>query len=107
MPQGERLERLKKSPNYKNDKIQNITSTSTFTSSKSTNEGESNSLFQKSTDLRPEKNIPSVKTNLTQLSRDNDVLVWFGHSSLFIQTEGKRFLVDPVLVIASPSIIHQ
>jgi L-ascorbate metabolism protein UlaG (beta-lactamase superfamily) len=30
------------------------------------------------------------------LDTDNDILVWFGHSSYFIQIDGKRILVDPV-----------
>jgi L-ascorbate metabolism protein UlaG (beta-lactamase superfamily) len=37
-----------------------------------------------------------VKTDLLHLPPDADVLVWFGHSSYFIQLDGKRFLVDPV-----------
>src|SRR5690606_11939984 len=30
------------------------------------------------------------------LHLDKDLLVWFGHSSYFIQIDGKRILVDPV-----------
>ena len=101
-PRGERLERLKLSPNYKNDKIQNKTSTSTFTSSESSDESVSDLALEQQVELLPETDIPTIKTDLKKLSRDEDLLVWFGHSSLFIQTEGKRFLVDPVLVIASP-----
>jgi hypothetical protein len=40
--------------------------------------------------------LPSVKTDLLALTPQQDVLVWFGHSSYFIQAEGKRFLADPV-----------
>ena len=31
-----------------------------------------------------------------QLDIHQDVLIWFGHSSYFIQIDGKRILVDPV-----------
>lgn len=40
--------------------------------------------------------IPSQKTDLKTLDPNEDVLIWFGHSSYFIQIEGKKFLVDPI-----------
>ena len=54
-------------------------------------------LFKKKERLNPTGEIPSVKTDLSKIDRNEDVLVWFGHSSYFLQTDGKRFLVDPVL----------
>ncbi len=59
-------------------------------------------LFKKETDLRPETEIPVIKTDLSKISKDENVLVWFGHSSYFIQVDGKRILVDPVFCVASP-----
>lgn len=49
----------------------------------------------------PGKTIPSdpmisVKTNLRQLPRDKDVLVWMGHSSYYMQLNGHRILIDPI-----------
>lgn len=45
--------------------------------------------------------IPSVKTDLFSL--ENDSLIWFGHSSYFIQIEGIKILVDPVFSeVSSP-----
>jgi L-ascorbate metabolism protein UlaG (beta-lactamase superfamily) len=41
--------------------------------------------------------LPSVKTDLHSLERDQNILVWFGHSSYFPQADGIRMLVDPVL----------
>lgn len=38
-----------------------------------------------------------MKTDLLNLPVNTNVLVWFGHSSYFIQIDGKRILVDPVL----------
>ncbi|WP_446806209.1 MBL fold metallo-hydrolase [Dialister sp.] len=38
----------------------------------------------------------SVKTNLRQLPRDKDVLVWMGHSSYYMQLNGHRILIDPI-----------
>lgn len=47
--------------------------------------------------MRPKSIIPSVKTDLKQLDSQQNVLIWFGHSSYFLQIDGKRILVDPVL----------
>jgi hypothetical protein len=44
----------------------------------------------------PKDSIPSIKTDLKNLSITEDILIWFGHSSYFIQLNGKRFLIDPV-----------
>ena len=36
------------------------------------------------------------------MDRNEDILVWFGHSSYRLQTDGIRILVDPVFIDASP-----
>ena len=59
-------------------------------------------LFRKPEGLRPETVLPVIKTNLKELSPGEDILIWFGHSSYYIQMEGKRLLVDPVFYDASP-----
>ncbi|MDR1365590.1 MAG: MBL fold metallo-hydrolase [Holosporales bacterium] len=47
--------------------------------------------------------IPSVKTDLMKLKANENVLVWFGHSSYFIQLDGVKILVDPVFSeVSSP-----
>lgn len=53
-------------------------------------------VFKKVERIRPVDKIPAVKTDLLALPPDEDVLVWFGHSSYFMQLDGKRILVDPV-----------
>ncbi len=47
-------------------------------------------------DTHPKHPIPSVKTDLKSLEPGENVLIWFGHSSYFMQVDGRRFLVDPV-----------
>ena len=54
-------------------------------------------FFEKDERVKPAKPIPSMKTDLETLDENEEVLVWFGHSSYFIQSGGKKFLVDPVL----------
>ena len=53
-------------------------------------------FFKKHPETSPDKPLPSVQTDLKRLHPLENVLVWFGHSSYFMQLDGKRFLVDPV-----------
>jgi hypothetical protein len=96
LPDGERLAKIEKSPNYKNGSFTNLNYTPQMT-------GEGGFLkimkdMFNAKNRRPVDIIPSVKTDLLNLDRDKDILVWFGHSSYFMQIDGKRFLVDPVFV---------
>ena len=95
-PSGERLALIQKSPQYKNGKFENAN----FTPDLAEGYGYFDIFYQfffKKVDRKiPTDLIPSVKTNLKDLSIDEDVLIWFGHSSYFIQLEKKRFLIDPV-----------
>lgn len=95
-PAGERLEMMKRSPNYKDGKFQNIHLTPALTEGYGYFEVTWEVLFKKSPRRRPVDSLPSIRTNLLNLPADKDVLVWFGHSSYFMQADGKRFLVDPV-----------
>lgn len=96
-PTGDRLERVKNSPAYREGKFQNISHTPQLTGEKGMVGSLVDFLFGKKERLTPAGEIPSVKTDLTKIDRNEDVLIWFGHSSYFLQTDGKRFLVDPVL----------
>jgi L-ascorbate metabolism protein UlaG (beta-lactamase superfamily) len=53
-------------------------------------------MFAEKEQRRPDIPIPSIKTDLKTLDRNTDLVIWFGHSSCFVQSGGKRFLVDPV-----------
>ena len=92
----ERLERIKSSLNYKNGKFQNLTKTPTLAEGHNYFEVIYNSYIKNKPRHRPIDTLPSVKTDLLNLPIDTNVLVWFGHSSYYIQTDGKRILVDPV-----------
>jgi L-ascorbate metabolism protein UlaG (beta-lactamase superfamily) len=94
LPNGERKERIEKSLNYNNGAFKNLNFTPQLT-------GEGGFLkmmkdFMNAKNRRPIDIIPSIKTDLLNLNRDKNVLVWFGHSSHFMQIDGKRILVDPV-----------
>jgi hypothetical protein len=45
---------------------------------------------------RPAQPLPLVKTDLATLPLGQDVMVWLGHSSWYLQLAGKRILIDPV-----------
>ena len=53
-------------------------------------------VFAKRERVKPAELIPSMKTDLLNLNPTKDSLVWFGHSSYFMQVGGKKILVDPV-----------
>jgi L-ascorbate metabolism protein UlaG (beta-lactamase superfamily) len=95
-PSGERLALIQKSPQYKNGKFENANFTPELAEGYGYFNVISDFLFKKVDRKIPVDIIPSIKTNLLEISIDQDILVWFGHSSYFIQLEGKRFLIDPV-----------
>ena len=96
LPEGDRLELIKQSPNFRDGKFQNLRYTPDLT------EGETiftvliDFLFTKKPRIKPIDDIPSTKTDLLNLDIEENMLVWFGHSSYFIQIDGKKLLVDPV-----------
>lgn len=93
---GERLSLIQKSPNYKNGKFVNIHPTLEIAEGYTTWSVTYDYFFKKSERRSPLDIIPSVKTDLLNLPLNEDILVWFGHSSYFIQIDGIRILVDPV-----------
>ena len=97
LPSGDRLERIKKSPNYKDGSFQNQSITPVMTEGVSYFAIGKEFFFGKKKRISPIDKIPSAKTDLINLDKTKDILVWFGHSSYFIQIDGKRILVDPVL----------
>jgi L-ascorbate metabolism protein UlaG (beta-lactamase superfamily) len=91
-----RKESIQRSKNFRNGKFQNLNLTPALTEGYGYFKVLYEFFFKTVNDRRPLRSIPSVKTNLLELDAKEDVLVWFGHSSYFMQVEGKRFLVDPV-----------
>lgn len=96
-PIGERLQKIQEASNYSNNAFQNKSVTPTFTNGGTFWSVSKMFFFTKRDRNKPSVPLPSVKTNLKQLNKDENVLVWMGHSSYFMQIDGKTFLVDPVL----------
>ncbi|QDA60130.1 MBL fold metallo-hydrolase [Hymenobacter jejuensis] len=96
-PSGARLARIAQSPNYRNGKFQNLSPTPDLAEGVSYARVMRQFFFEKSARSAPAALLPSRKTDLRQLSSAENVIVWLGHSSYFLQLDGKRILVDPVL----------
>jgi len=96
LPSGKRLEIIQKSPNYKDGTFQNQTPTPNLIKGTSTLKVFYDFFFKKIENKFPSNTIPSEKTDLKSLNINENVLVWFGHSSFYFHLNGKRFLVDPI-----------
>ena len=101
-PRGERLERIWRSPNYRDGAFRNRHATPQLTSGKGWWATMYDFLFERKERNRPDHALPAVKTDLKALDPKENLLVWFGHSSYLIQADGLRILVDPVFETASP-----
>ena len=96
LPSGERKKNILLSPNYLNGAFQNLSNTPMLSGGISYLRVMKDFIFNKSKRSKPSELIPGIKTDLHSLDRRQDLFVWFGHSSYFLQLDGKRFLVDPV-----------
>lgn len=92
---GQRLERMRRSPNYKGDRFANLIPTEVMV--------KGTSFFKllrefrnRPPDTAPPRRLPSVKTDLRVLPDQGAWVVWFGHSSYLLKVEGVTILVDPV-----------
>ena len=94
-PTGERLQRILKSPNYRDGSFQNLVPTEMSLKDVS--------FFKvlweflrKPANTIPAKAVPFVRTDLGVLPDDTVSVVWFGHSSYLLKINGVNILVDPV-----------
>lgn len=94
-PEGVRLERIIESPNYVDGQFQNLVATPRIIGESRTS-GWWKFLFSQKERPAPIDSIPTVKTDLAALDKGKDIVIWLGHSSYFIQFDGKRILIDPV-----------
>jgi hypothetical protein len=102
LPSGARLERIKRSPQWKEGKFNNELETVTMTGDKNLFQAMWSFVFDKAPDVEPKDSVPVIKTDLHKLEKDENLIVWFGHSSYLFQLAGKRILVDPVFYAAAP-----
>ncbi len=94
---GDRLARIEQSAQYANGQFQNQHLTPSLTDGATVWGVMHQFFFGKDKRNKPSNSLPSAKTDLFQLDPNRDILVWFGHSSYFMQLSGRKILVDPVL----------
>ena len=93
-PEGARLERVKRSPQYRDGRFRN---------GLSLQDGEMAPLLKRWLFEKNGFRVPTQPIPVTQLradafvTRSSDLqITWFGHSTILIELEGKRILTDPM-----------
>ena len=95
-PTGERLARMESKSNYSDGAFDNLEPTPALAEGTTYSDVFKNFFFTKKVRNVPQDTLPVIKTDLHRLPADSNLYVWFGHSSYFIQLDGKKILVDPV-----------
>lgn len=96
LPEGDRLSAIERSSNYRDGQFHNLVETPMFAGDKSFVEVLLENLRSDTQRLAPNGPVPSRKVDLKALDAREDLVVWFGHSSFFVQLNGQRILIDPV-----------
>lgn len=100
-PKGSRLQRILNSPNYRNGQFHCLEPVENIMENEGS-EGESKFtatlkfLFGDKTGLVPDEAMISARTPLSLLKPTDDAVIWMGHSTFFLQLNGKKILIDPV-----------
>ncbi|RYY85982.1 MAG: MBL fold metallo-hydrolase [Chitinophagaceae bacterium] len=94
---GARKARIEASPHYREGQFQNPEPTPQLAEGVSMLRVIRSFFFTRNPAKQPPAPLPSVRSDLGNLYRSQNVIAWFGHSSYFLLAEGKTFLVDPVL----------
>lgn len=95
-PEGSHLSRIQASPNYVDGQFRNQVDTPMFNGDESFASVVWQNLTTTSPELTPARALPSVNVSLKSLDAQQDLLIWLGHSTFYLQLDGKRFLIDPV-----------
>lgn len=96
VPKGERLQRIKNSPNFKNKKFQNLSHTPDLKEGVTYFDILKKYATTSSVNKKPSAVLPAIKFDLKNNNEKEPFIVWFGHSSYYIQVDNLKILVDPV-----------
>jgi L-ascorbate metabolism protein UlaG (beta-lactamase superfamily) len=96
-PSGERLERMRRSKQYRDGAFHNAVPASVMPAGRA---GDIRRDFMRNRELRrPTGPVPIVRLSAADLASpplDGVRLTWLGHSTALVEIEGKRVLFDPV-----------
>ena len=93
LPRKDQLESIRASPNYFKGKFQNLSPTPALSEDTTMTAAMWQFMFNKDSRRSPSAPIPHVVTDLHRLNKNENQLVWFGHSSYLMLLHGKSFLV--------------
>ena len=94
-PKDQRLSKIEKSPNYNGGVFHNREETPVMVDASFGKMARL--MLAKHPNTRPEDTIPTVKPDFGKIPNDNTEIIWLGHSSYLIKTEGLALLIDPIL----------
>lgn len=103
-PSWDRLAKIQQSPNYHDGQFWNLTETPMMTPDEN-GENDTSILSRLKWDTGrryPSQEIPSIKTDLKSLPKNQNTLVRLWHSAYFMILDWKTYLIDPTLVTGSP-----
>lgn len=96
----ERRARMEASPHYKDRKF---LPSSPHTPVKPKLSGMIDLLFPQKGNQIPDGPVKASMPDLSAIPRNQDAVVWLGHSTFYVQLSGKRILIDPIAAkYASP-----
>ena len=102
-PSGSRLERIRRSPHYRDGQFRNLQPTEIMNvKGLQFFKVMLKFVFGKKRNLTPPTPLPMVKADLNHLDPSRDYYIWFGHSSYLISLHGTTFLVDPTFCAGAP-----
>lgn len=85
------------SPNFKDNKFQNLEPTSIMTSKYSMLKSMKEFFFDRSKDTFPKNTLQTKKINLDLIKKSNITVTWLGHSTILFTTKDLVIITDPVL----------
>lgn len=94
--EGDRLTRMKSKSNYTEGAFENLEPTPALKEGSSSVDIWKYFFFARADLKKPKNPLPVDRVDLHDLPRTQNAFVWFGHSSYYLQLDGKRILVDPV-----------
>lgn len=96
LPSGALLESLERSPNHRDGEFHNLMDTPMLSDGESVFSVLWDNARSSGDGLRPDQALPNQITDLHALDPQQDVVLWLGHSSYYVQLGGARLLIDPV-----------